>query len=489
MNKELFTEFDPFALKAFDRLYPLLAELIPMKPSQKKELPYACKELSEYLTTDREFLSRPYWTSPRLLSAYFHYFMVWNLIRLCKLFPNLDLGTIPQKAVFMDLGSGPLTIPLALWISREDLRRKDIAFICADLAPQPLHLGKSLFEKLRQELMPECTWKIQTLRTPNHKAFRQIHEPVDFLTMGNVLNEGDEKKKISAYEQIRQLYENANQALAENGKIFAVEPGTRQGARMIQILRNLCVNETEEADEEFDEDFSDAAPHDYEDDFADDFYADEAPCKIISPCPLDIKCPLAKAHKQNAWCHFNAKADCIPKELRELSQKAGLDKDSVSLSYLYLAKSREADKILARHNTAEKARIISDAFPVPKYKGRARYACHEKGLLLILDSAAAPAGTLCEVSFPQKAERDFKSKALLCTLKNKNSKTLKELEIKESVPEKSFPDKKAKKQSAQKTAKTAAYSGQDRPPRSPNNQRVRQTKKKNCAESKHGQTF
>lgn len=467
MNKELFTEFDPFALKAFDRLYPLLDELIPMKPSQKKELPYACKELSEYLTTDREFLSRPYWTSPRLLSAYFHYFMVWNLIRLCRLFPNLDLGTVPQKAVFMDLGSGPLTIPLALWISREDLRRKDIAFICADLAPQPLHLGKTLFEKLCRELMPECTWKIQTLRTPNHKAFRQIHDPVDLLTMGNVLNEGDEKKKISAFEQIRQLYENANQALAENGKIFAVEPGTRQGARMIQILRNLCVNEIEEADEEPDEEFSETAPNDFEDGFADDFFADQAPCSIISPCPQGIKCPLAKAHKQNAWCHFNAKADSIPKELRELSQKAGLDKESVSLSYLYLAKSGEADKILARYSTAGKARIISDAFPVPKYKGRARYACHEKGLLLVLDSASAPAGTLCEVSFPQKTERDFKSKALLCTLKNKNCKTLKELEIKDTVPEKSFAGKKAKNQPAQKTAKNAAYSGQDKQSRNP----------------------
>lgn len=451
MNKELFTEFDPFVLKAFDRLYPLLAELIPMKPSQKKELPYACKELSEYLTTDREFLSRPYWTSPRLLSAYFHYFMVWNLIRLCKLFPNLDLETIPQKAVFMDLGSGPLTIPLALWISRGDLRKKDITFICADLAPQPLHLGKALFEKMRQELMPECTWKIQTLRTPNHKAFRQIHEPLDLLTMGNVLNEGDEKKKISAFEQIRQLYESAAQALAENGKIFAVEPGTRQGARMIQILRNLCVNEIEDANEEFDEDFPDAAPNEYEN----DFFEGEAPCKIISPCPQGIKCPLAKAHKQNAWCHFNAKADNIPKELRELSQKAGLDKNSVSLSYLYLAKSSEADKILAMHSTAGKARIISDAFPVPNYKGRARYACHEKGLLLMLDSADLPPGTLCEVSFPPKAERDFKSKALLCTLKNKNCKALKEVATNINDPEKNSFGNNKKSRSFPKTNKTA----------------------------------
>ena len=87
MNKELFSEFTDFTKKGFSLLYPALAELIPMKPSQRKELPHACRELSEYLTTEREMLSRPYWTNPRLLSAYFHYFLMWNLIRLCKLFP------------------------------------------------------------------------------------------------------------------------------------------------------------------------------------------------------------------------------------------------------------------------------------------------------------------------------------------------------------------------------------------------------------------
>lgn len=463
MNKELFTDFDEFTLKGFNLLYPALAELIPMKPNQKKELPYACKELSEYLTTDREFLSRPYWTSPRLLSAYCHYFMVWNLIRLCRLFPTLNLGTVPEKAVCLDLGSGPLTIPLALWLSRKDLRDKAITFICADIAPQPLQIGKKLFEKLRQALAPECPWQIQAVRTPNHKAFRQIHEPVFLLTMGNVLNEGDEKKKISAFEQIQQLYGEACQALAPNGKIFAVEPGTRQGARMLQILRNIAVSEIQDFEDDFGGDYSD----DYADDtppplsFAqtntsagfeptDNDEAGEAPCTILSPCPQDIACPLARQHhRQNAWCHFNSKAPYVPKDLKELSQKAGLDKESVSLSFLLLAKNKEADILLQKEHTAHKARIISDAFILPRYKGRARYACHEKGLLLIPDSAHVPAGTLCDVSFPAKAERDFKSKALLCTLKDNNCKSLKELEHKEITAK---PDKKQSQNSEKKNS-------------------------------------
>ncbi|MBQ5727751.1 MAG: hypothetical protein IIV56_02340, partial [Mailhella sp.] len=42
------------------------------------------------------------------------------------------------------------------------------------------------------------------------------------------------------------------------------------------------------------------------------------------------------------------------------------------------------------------ARIVSDAFVVPDYPGRARYACTELGLALIPDSAHLSPGALCE---------------------------------------------------------------------------------------------
>lgn len=82
-------------------------------------------------------LSYPYWTNQRLLSAYFHYFMVWNLIRLCRLFPKLDFGTIPQKANFIDLGSGPLTIPLALFLSKKNCGKKTSRSFVPTSPPNP----------------------------------------------------------------------------------------------------------------------------------------------------------------------------------------------------------------------------------------------------------------------------------------------------------------------------------------------------------------
>lgn len=444
MQKELFIEFDTFTQKGLSLIYPLLDKIIPMKANHKKELPYACKDLSEYLTIDREFLSRPYWTSPRLLSAYFHFFMMWNLVRLCKLFPSLNLGKIPQEATLIDLGSGPLTLPIALWLSRSDLRTKKITFICCDIAPQPLQIGKMLFEELKKNLDPNSSWQIKTIRTPNHKALRQLNEKPFLITMGNVLNEGDEKKKISTHQQITQIFTDASQILAENGKIFAVEPGTRQGARMIQILRNLVTEQN------YDNDFDEEDFENDSQDFSEDFFLEEAPFKILSPCPNEINCPLANKNinKQNAWCHFNAKATLIPKELKQLSQKAGLDKDSVSLSYLLLARKEEADTILKNEKTQNKARIISDAFIVPRFKGRARYACHKQGLLLLLDSAKYQTGTLCDIEFPTKIEHDTKSKAIFAWVKTEKQQTIKDfwnLEKQYTKIEEKNPIKKNKK--------------------------------------------
>ena len=100
----------------------------------------------------------------------------------------------------------------------------------------------------------------------------------------------------------------------------------------------------------------------------------------LAPCPHAGRCPMLN-RRTTAWCHVNAPAEHAPAALRELSARAGLDKDSISLSFLLLRKLREEDM---EHFSDEQpqpkgrplsARIVSDAFVVPGYPGRARYAC------------------------------------------------------------------------------------------------------------------
>ena len=105
--------------------------------------------------------------------------------------------------------------------------------------------------------------------------------------------------------------------------------------------------------------------------------------------------------RTTAWCHMNAPADHAPESLRALSARAGLDKDSVSLSFLLMRRmSLEEIEGFTPPERPEgrrvAARIISDAFVVPGYPGRARYACSPLGLSLIPDSSHLPAGALCE---------------------------------------------------------------------------------------------
>ena len=96
MITPLFSAPDSFARRGLEQLFLVLDRVMPMNGSQKRDLAMACRDLSALLTTERDGLSRPYWTSPRLTSAYLRYFLPWNLVRLSALLPGLDFGRIPD---------------------------------------------------------------------------------------------------------------------------------------------------------------------------------------------------------------------------------------------------------------------------------------------------------------------------------------------------------------------------------------------------------
>ena len=107
MITPLFSAPDSFARRGLEQLFLVLDRVMPMNGSQKRDLAMACRDLSALLTTERDGLSRPYWTSPRLTSAYLRYFLPWNLVRLSALLPGLDFGRIPDEPLILDMGSGP----------------------------------------------------------------------------------------------------------------------------------------------------------------------------------------------------------------------------------------------------------------------------------------------------------------------------------------------------------------------------------------------
>ena len=435
MTTPLFSAPDSFALRGLERLFHVLDGVMPMNGSQKRDLAMACRDLSALLTTERDALARPYWTSPRLTSAYLRYFLPWNLVRLTALLPGLDFGRIPDEPLILDMGSGPLTLPMALWLSRPDLRSRPVTLVASDTTPHILELGKHIFDGLRAELDSESPWTIRTMRAPVTLAPRRLYAKPGSLwmaTMGNVLNEMEERRAKPGHQmadRMRELLESLSDMLGEEGLLFAVEPGTRQGGRLVAHLRKSALGGVEEEPEYGDltafalrEEQAGRRLYEEEDDFDedDDFGLD--PLFVpLAPCPHAGSCPMLD-RRSTAWCHVNAPAGHAPAALHDLSARAGLDKDSISLSFLLLRKLREDEEIeepRPSRGRPVKARIVSDAFVVPGYPGRARYACTSLGLALIPASSHLPAGALCQ-AWPTR-EKDMKSRAVILALEKEEA--------------------------------------------------------------------
>lgn len=437
MITPLFSAPDSFARRALDQLFSVLDDVMPMNGAQKRDLSTACRDLSAMLTTERDALNRPYWTSPRLTSAYLRYFLPWNLVRLAALLPGLDFGRIPDEPLILDAGSGPLTLPLALWISRPDLRRRPVTVVASDTTPHILELGRNIFEGMRTALDDQSPWTIRTMRASVTQAPHRLYArpgSLWMLSMGNVLNEMEERRAKPGHQitdRMRELLESAADMLCENGLILSVEPGTRQGGRLVAHLRKSALGGVEEEPEygdltsfalreEQNDRYMDMDDDDDWDDDTDDFGLPPL-FTPLSPCPHAGNCPMLD-RRTTAWCHVNAPAEHAPDFLRELSARAGLDKDSISLSFLLLRKLNDdeaAEETSAPNRRARRvtARIISDAFVVPGYPGRARYACTQAGLALIPASSHLPPGALCRAW--TTPDRDRKSGALVLSLEER----------------------------------------------------------------------
>ena len=431
MITPLFSVPDSFARRGLEYLFRVLDDVMPMHGSQKRDLAPACRDLSALLTTDRDGLSRPYWTSPRLTSAYLRSFLPWNLVRLSALLPGMNFGRIPDAPLILDMGSGPLTLPLALWLSRPDLRHRPVTLVASDSTPHILELGRSIFEGMRAGLDPESPWTIRTMRATVSQAPRRVYAKpgsVWMMSMGNVLNEMEERRARPGHQmadRMRELLESAWTMLGEDGLLLSVEPGTRQGGRLVAHLRKSALGGVEEEPEYEDltafalrEEQAGRSMYD-DDDMEDDDMSDFGLPPLfmpLSPCPHSVGCPMLD-RRSTAWCHVNAPAEHAPEELRAISARAGLDKDSISISFVLLRKLKEGEELPqapARRRAAVPARIVSDAFVVPDYPGRARYACTPLGLALIPASSHLPAGALCQ-AYPT-SERDRKSRAVILTL-------------------------------------------------------------------------
>lgn len=405
------------ARQLLNALAQALPAVRPLKAAHRKSLPRDIADLSRLLTVDRAELHHPYWGSPGLASAYMHYFLPWNIIRLARLLSALPLPD-PQLWLqrhntpwLLDVGSGPLTLPLALWLARPEWRSLPLGILALDTAALPLELGRELLKTWAGMSGQPLAWRILTARAPlehlPRHAARLLRErserdtpAVWLVSAANVLNElygktSDHEAAATDPDAAVEdeetgttggrlpgvldalaplLWEGPDGEGAPAPAALFVEPGTRLGGKTIMRLRTLAL---------------------------------DGGLSALVPCTHDEACPLL-ADRRRGWCHFTFDSNDAPAWLTQLSRQAGLAKTSLSLAPLLLTPRAQTPP---HHEDA--IRILSAPFRVPGMRGEARYACAARGLLLLEQAEGVPSGGLLHHRIPEDAGTDSKSGALI----------------------------------------------------------------------------
>lgn len=428
----LFSPPDADARQALECLPEALREIWPLNAARRRSLPGDVAALSRLLTAERRNLRRTYWSSPAFVSAYLYYFLPWNLLRLTRLLAALPLpdprALAPEggEALLLDAGSGPLSLPLALWLARPQWREAPVRVLALDGAARPPELGRALFARWGARLGRK-TWPARAARGPLESLARQAAPFLAgkggagrgrpwLVTAANVLNELRPGRKggrrarngepedgegaeaaprgplaerldslLDAFAPLLFRHdgagpENAPQGGGASPALLFVEPGTRQGGGAIMRLRDLALKRGLAA---------------------------------LAPCPHNAPCPLLAGQGGRTWCHFTLDSRDAPDWLLRLSAEAGLAKSGLSLAPLLLgATEPEAAPAAApRRGKTLPARVLSAPFAVPGLAGRARYACTAEGLVLLEDAEALAPGDQLSVRLMPDAPRDAKSRA------------------------------------------------------------------------------
>ena len=335
-------------LENFDKI---IQSIKPLNSKQLQQLPENIRELSHQMTDNRASRRLGYMNENIQLSAYARYFVWWNLVRLTRLFSNLEEKSFPQEDCFcLDLGSGPLTVVSALWLSRPELRNKNLTWYCLDVSQNSLSLGEDIYLSIASKTPPTKEganphWKIIRVKD-SFGAF--IKQKCGFITCANMFNELDQASDMPPEFRVKKYFDQLKTYSEENARYLLIEPGVPKSARTLCLFRDRFL---------------------------------KANYDVTSPCPHAEICSMdgfkAYTGSKNKWCNFSFNTEDAPKKLQRLSELAKLPKERAVLSFVSAvpkSPENERDEFLLR--------IVSDCFKLPKNKN-GFYACSKIGTVVV----------------------------------------------------------------------------------------------------------
>lgn len=348
VKNTLFARIPADAQKVLDSFDTIVQGIQPLNGKQLRFLPANIRDLSHELTDERSSRKSGYMNESIRLSAYTRYFMWWNLVRLTTLFagmPKEAFAFLQNGRYCLDIGSGPLTVPIALYLARPELRNVELSWYCIDTSQNALSLGENLLLSVAARLGGE-SWKVIRIKG---EIGSPLKHKISFVTCANMFNELYWKTS-RPLEEIAKKYGTILLSYSDKQSIvFVAEPGIPRAARFVSLFRDFLVRRG---------------------------------LNIVSPCTHAEICPM-DGRKGGKWCHFVLDGETAPKALQKLSTQAGLPKDRASISFVFASSGNSVQ------NDMQTLRIISDPIFIPggvgQSKKRGRYACAPWGLSLAME--------------------------------------------------------------------------------------------------------
>ena len=394
------------ALAVINDFDKIVQSVHPLNSRQLQQLPQNIRSLSQQMTSDRASRRLGYMNENIQLNSYVRYYTWWNLVRLTRLFSNLEQGCFPgqgaskddEAIICLDLGSGPLTVVTALFLARPELRKMPLVWYCLDVSANSMALGEDIFLSVCAKLQAE-PWQIIRVKgsfgTP-------IKQKASFITCANMLNELDQATDMPPEFKVKKYFEQFTRYAQPKAKFILVEPGVPKAARTLSLLRDRFIKAGED---------------------------------VITPCPHNGECPMngfkAYTGSKCKWCNFAFETTDAPRGLQKLSEQAKLPKERATLSFIAAVPGQNAVPELVEGPTENgilNIRITSDKLRLPNYMC-GFYGCSRLGLVLVTlpdaNNTRLPkppfvpkSGDLIQVKIktPDSLPKDEKSGALVVTL-------------------------------------------------------------------------
>jgi ribosomal protein RSM22 (predicted rRNA methylase) len=318
-------------------------------------------------------------------------------VRLTRIFTPLAQNfSVPENGVCVDIGSGPLTVVSALYLSCPHLRAKNITWYCVDQSRAIMEKGEDLFFALCARMIAAHNTKTQThtQATAQTEPFGEwrivrvqgragvaLRKKAHLVVAANVFNEIIEQTRLPLEKTAAREAANLLSYANDDATLVALEPGTPKPARFLSVLREYLISKN-------------AVPF--------------SPCLHSARCPMDGK-------KGGKWCHFSFDVNAAPERLLKLSRDAKLPKEKAALSFIAVRQNSLA--VPQKESGIMPVRIASEAIKLPQDGRTGFYGCAHTGLVLAIARTRHPAsGDVVNVQIPQNPVFDKKSGALITAI-------------------------------------------------------------------------